>query len=456
MEPNPRRSSASRRREALEGRKGAGLLLGWVFTMIVAGALVVGAFVAYEFIATGYEQQLERRLKTYAAAAQVSMNARALSMLRADDQEVAAILRNRLTEIKEASGVRRAAVLSRDGTLVVDTEGSEFGRRDYGFAADANELERCFSEGPLTTIEYEDATGKVYRNGFAPVISREGSVTDFAVAVELEADYTTQLAYVRLTMILTVLGVFVVTLVAAVALTQAWNRMQKDLAHQTRLAEQAQFSAGMAHQIKNPLAALRGYVELLARGLSDPMQRQIADKLVTEIGALDRVVRDFLQFSRGAHGSIEKLTLAQVLRPVVDAARTAGGDKVKVHDPEVPEAEVEVDSTAVREALSNVATNAAEAMREEGGELWLRGAVAGKMVTIEVRDNGPGMPDDVKARLFQPFVTGKADGTGLGLPIARRLLRDLGGELELIRTGGDGTMFRATFLRESEDPRSAR
>jgi hypothetical protein len=225
--------------------------------------------------------------------------------------------------------------------------------------------------------------------------------------------------------------------------------MQIDLARQTRLAEQAQFSAGMAHQIKNPLAALRGYLELLTRGLTDPMQRQISDKLVAEIGALDRVVRDFLQFSRGAHGSIERLTLAQALRPVIDSARTAGAGKVEVRDLIPPEVEVEVDSTALREALSNVAINAAESMREEGGELWLRASSGGRMVTIDVEDNGPGIPQDVRARLFQPFVTGKADGTGLGLPIARRLLRDLGGDLELVRTGPGGTLFRATFRREA-------
>lgn len=435
----------------MEGQTGkrAGLLLGWAFSMIMAGALVVGAVVAYAFIKAGYEDQLERRLKAYASTSASAFNASSLETIDGPDDEILGSFSERLKRHQKASGVRRAAVLRRDGTLIFDTAGGTFGARDYEFAADANELERCFDEGPVATIVYEDQDGTVFRNAFAPVVSRDGVTSNFAVAVELEADYLEKLSYVRLTMIFTVLGVFVVTLGAALLLTRAWNRLQRDLARQTRLAEQAQFSAGMAHQIKNPLAALRGYIELLARSLSEPSQKQIADKLVSETTALDRVVRDFLQFSRGAHGSVERLTLAQALRPVLDAARTAGGDAVKVLEPDLPSVEIEVDSTALREAISNVVVNAAEALSEKGGEIRIRAGANGRLVTLEVEDNGPGIPDEVRARMFQPFVTGKADGTGLGLPIARRLLRDMGGGLELVRTGPTGTMFRATFLREA-------
>jgi signal transduction histidine kinase len=249
-------------------------------------------------------------------------------------------------------------------------------------------------------------------------------------------------------MFATVLGVFLVTLATAALLTRVWRGLLDDLARQTKLAEQAQFSAGMAHQIKNPLAALRGYVELLARSLEQPMQKQLADKLVAEIGALDRVVRDFLQFSRGAHGSIERLSIRQVLHPVLESARVRGGEGVFVHEPDSQELEIEVDATALREALSNVAVNAAEAMREDGGELFTTVRLVGRIVHVEFRDTGPGIPGDVQSRLFEPFVTGKADGTGLGLPIARRLLRDLDGDLELVATGPGGTTFRATFARE--------
>jgi len=441
-------------------RKGLGLLLGWAFSSIMALALLVGAFVAYGLIKAGYEQQLERRLKAYAATSASGMGGRALAHLETNtstDDELYVLYRDRLRALQEHAGVRRAAVLDSDGILVVDSHGSAPGGPDQGFRADLPELQASFEQGPVVTIQYRDADGRVWRNGFAPVQHRDGTNTRFAVAVELEADYLDQLRYVRWTMAATVLGVFIVTLGAAALLSRAWKGLLDDLARQTRLAEQAQFSAGMAHQIKNPLAALRGYVELLARTLQDPMQKQIADKLVSEVGALDRVVRDFLQFSRGAHGSIETLKLATALHPVLESARNAGGDGVTVHAADVPEIDVEVDSTALREALTNVAVNAAEALREDGGELHVSARVAGKTVTIEFRDTGPGIADDVRERLFEPFVTGKADGTGLGLPIARRLLRDLGGDLELVQTGGSGTTFRATFTRESiEDTRRIR
>lgn len=428
----------------------SGFLLGWAFTMIMAGALLAGALVAYGFIRAGYEEQLERRLKTYAASAAVGISPNALDLVESADDELAVLYRKRLQALQQYSGVRRAAVLKRDGTLVIDTEGREFGRRDYSFATDANELEQSFNDGPVATISYEDEQGRLYRNGFAPIRREDGSASDYAVAVELEADYTDKLNAVGLTMGLTLAAVFLVTLASALLLAKAWRRMQGDLARQTRLAEQAQFSAGIAHQIKNPLAALRGYVELLARGLHEPMQKQIADKLVSEIGALDRIVRDFLQFSRGAHGSIERLSLEAALRPVLEAARAAGGEGVEVLAPQLPQIELEVDSTALREALSNVAVNAAEALRENGGRLSVRAEATGRLVAVEIEDNGPGISEDVRGRLFEPFVTGKEDGTGLGLPIARRLLRDLGGDLELIRSGPSGTMFRATFVREAE------
>lgn len=435
---------------AMPGKR-TGILLGWAFTMIMAGALTVGALVAFGFIRSGYEEQLERRLKSYAATSAAGISAGALEQMTAEDAPLADLYRERLNALKKHSGVRRAAILKRDGTLVVDTENLHaFGTRDYGFATDANELELSFTQGPVATIVYEDDKGRVYRNGFAPVLDDTGEPSEFAVAVELEADYTDKLDAVGWTMAMTVASVFVVTLCAALLLASAWNRLQRDLAKQTRLAEQAQFSAGMAHQIKNPLAALRGYVELLARGLHEPGQRQIADKLVSEIAALDRIVRDFLQFSRGAHGSIERITLEGALRPVLEAARSAGGAGVEVVAEGVPALELEVDSTALREALSNVAVNAAEALRDDGGRLTVRAGSSGRLVAVEFEDTGPGIAPDVREKLFEPFVTGKADGTGLGLPIARRLLRDLGGNLEMIRSDKSGTMFRATFLREAD------
>jgi signal transduction histidine kinase len=430
--------------------KSSGVLLGWAFTVVVAGALLVGALVAYGYIKASYEDQLARRLKSYAATSAAGFGPYGLRMVTGDDDELAERYRNRLRVVKEHGGVRRVAVLHRDGTLLIDTEGTPGGSRDYGFATDANELERCFKEGPVVTVEYEDAEGRLYRNGFAPVLDNDGAPTEYAVAVELENDYAASLNAVAWTMGLTVLCLFVVTLGAALLTAGSWNRMQRDLSRQRRLAEQAQFSAGMAHQIKNPLAALRGYVELLARGLADPMQKQIADKLVSEIAALDRIVRDFLQFSRGAHGSIERITLEAAVRPVLEAARSAGGDKVEVAAPTLPQLELEVDSTALREALSNVAINAAEAMREEGGKLTISASANGTLVTVDVADTGPGINEEVRGHMFEPFVTGKADGTGLGLPIARRLLRDMGGDLELIRSDASGTMFRATFEREAD------
>lgn len=469
------------------------------FTFIVAAALTGGAFAAYWQIKNGYDEQAERRqrnseriskdvrenyseqmsrrLKGYAVAAAAGITPSGAEGISGERDALAQVFLARLNELKKEAGVRRVSLLRRDATLVVDTAGGKFGTREY--TQDLNELQACFKEGPVVTIEYTDKDGRVYRNAFAPVKNLEtGEVSEFAVSVELEADYLQRLTEMRartqaereqqyqenldrlssLRLLLggTVCSVFVVTLAAAFLIARYETRLLADLAKQRRLAELAQFSSGMAHQIKNPLAAMRGYAELIARQLEDPLQKKMSDKLIAEIAALDRVVRDFLQFSRGAHGSPEKVNLRTALSPIVEAARNRGAGTVEVKL-ELPETaantELEIDAGALRQALLNLGTNAAEALREiesENKKLDIRAHVAGKLVTVEFEDNGPGIAEEVRGKLFEPFVTGKADGTGLGLAISRRLLRDMGGDLLLVRTGPTGTMFRATFAKKGE------
>ncbi len=470
------------------------------FTFIVAAALTGGAFAAYWQIKNGYDEQAERRqknsetiskdvrenyselmsrrLKSYAAAAAAAITPGGAEGIGSDSDALARVFRLRLDELRKQAGSRRVALLRRNATLVTDTAGGKFGTRDY--TQDLNEIEACFKQGlPIVTVEYTDKDARVYRNAYAPVKDLEtGEVSDFAVSVELEADYIQRLSDMRkrsqaerdqtnqenldrLTTLRLVLGstvgsVFVVTLVAAFLIARYETRLLADLAKQRRLAELAQFSSGMAHQIKNPLAAMRGYAELIARQLDDPLQKKMSDKLIAEIAALDRVVRDFLAFSRGAHGSPEKVNLRTALAPIVEAARSRGAGTVTVNL-DMPETaattELDIDAMALRQALLNLGTNAAEALREiesENKKLDIRATVAGKLVTVEFEDNGPGIAEEVRGKLFEPFVTGKADGTGLGLAISRRLLRDMGGDLLLVRTGPTGTMFRATFARKGE------
>ncbi|MCC6574497.1 MAG: HAMP domain-containing histidine kinase [Planctomycetes bacterium] len=432
--------------------------LGLVFTFALAGALTAGALVAYFQVKQGFEEQLERRLRSYATAAATGASVRALENVlkgKSEQEEpLIALLRSRQKALQAEAGVRRVAVVTRAGVRVLDTAGGKPGETDYGTKQDANELEQCFVQGkPLVTAMYEDASGRAYRNAFAPVLTRGeggglGMPSDFAAVVELEADYFERLGAIRLVLGACVLGVFVVTLGAALLIMRKQAKLRADLARQTRLAELAQFSAGMAHQIKNPLGAMRGYTELLARTLNEPMQKQLAEKLVAETGMLDRVVRDFLAFSRGAHGSSERLTLETLLSPTIEAARARGGDTVKISlSCDNPSAELEADANAVRQALVNVTVNAAEALCERGGRVEVLAHAGPRQIAVEVKDDGPGMPADIKAKLFEPFTTGKADGTGLGLAISRRLLRDMGGDLVLIQSGPTGTIFKATFDR---------
>ncbi|HEY4243408.1 MAG TPA: HAMP domain-containing sensor histidine kinase [Kofleriaceae bacterium] len=213
---------------------------------------------------------------------------------------------------------------------------------------------------------------------------------------------------------------------------------EREREREKRLANLGEMSAVLAHEIRNPLASLKGNAQLLAQMLpEDGKPRAKANRVVEEAQRLEKLTADLLQFVRT--GSIQRA-------PVDPAAivRDAAAELDVTIDATAAPASFPLDAARVRQVAVNLLENAIAAgppvtatVRADGAEL-----------VLEVADRGPGVPADQREKIFEPFFTGKTSGTGLGLAVARRVVELHGGSLAVYDNPGGGALFRATF-RES-------
>ena len=193
----------------------------------------------------------------------------------------------------------------------------------------------------------------------------------------------------------------------------------------------------VAHEVRNPLGVVFNSVASLRRLLGDRGGdvRMLLEILSEEAGRLDRIVSELLDFARPSALSPRAVRLEDVLRGAVEAARrTSPAPEVEVRM-ELPEAlpELVLDEQLLHQALVNLVVNAFHAM-PSGGRVTLRAALPPAppgTLRIEVEDQGPGVSAELGERVFQPFVTTKAFGTGLGLSVVRRIADAHGGRIEL-------------------------
>ena len=212
------------------------------------------------------------------------------------------------------------------------------------------------------------------------------------------------------------------------------------------LANIGTLASGIAHEIRNPLTAMKARAYALKAIVDDPKAIKQAEVIEGEIDRLERVVRSVLDFARPAEVSLESVKLDDYLYEIRELVEPDLEEKgIKLTRSGDAGFDAKLDPAQMKQVLINLIRNAGEACSESGGEIELGARSVGGRTTIFVRDNGIGIPEEYRSKLFEPFYSKKPAGTGLGLSIARNIVRKHGGELNFETTEGKGTTFVVTL-----------
>ncbi len=221
------------------------------------------------------------------------------------------------------------------------------------------------------------------------------------------------------------------------------KRLQEQMELKERLTALGEMSAGIAHELRNPMAVISGYLNLLAKKQDEAGQAIIRD-MTAEISGMNRIIGDLLAFARPAALNRVKVDMKEIVEGCLSNLPQSPGREAKISAVvNLDAAEVTADEGLMRQALSNLFQNAAEAM-PDGGTLTVE-ARSGREFSLVIRDTGVGIPRDAVKKIFLPFFTTKDRGVGMGLALAHKIVTSHGGRIEVESEEGKGTTFTVTL-----------
>lgn len=222
-------------------------------------------------------------------------------------------------------------------------------------------------------------------------------------------------------------------------IAQEGHRITQQLASQ-------QLARGMAHEIKNPLGGIRGAAQLLEREINSPSLQEYTDVIIREVDRLQALLNSMLGPNKKiAKNTLNILEVLEHVNSVVLAEFTENLEIIRDYDPSIPE--ICADKNQLIQAFLNIVRNAAQSVSaQKNGTITLRTRISRQhtilnkrhklVVQIDVVDNGPGISDELIENIFLPMVTDKADGSGLGLPIAQQIITGHEGIIQCHSAGG--------------------
>ncbi len=236
----------------------------------------------------------------------------------------------------------------------------------------------------------------------------------------------------------------------ATKLSEVYTQLQRSfeqLRRADRLSALGELSAGLAHEVRNPLGSIEGAVQILGRrDLAEETRLEFKEMASREVARLKGLVTHFLEFARPQPPHVVASDIGLLLQSVAklasETARLAQVEIVVEAAKALPS--ISVDPEQIRQVLLNLTINATQAM-PNGGQIRLRAVQDGEFVRIEVEDEGVGIPAEDEERVFDPFYTTRSNGTGLGLPIAYQIVSQHGGHITALKNPERGMTFVVTL-----------
>lgn len=220
------------------------------------------------------------------------------------------------------------------------------------------------------------------------------------------------------------------------------KRLEAELSYKKTLATIGELSANMAHEIRNPLASLKGAIEMLKEGkISEEHNEKLMNIAINEMDRLNKIITDFLMYSRPSPPEFSTFDLHGLLNDTLDMVKiNPTANFISIKRDFKGSLPFRGDDQKLRQVFLNLINNAFEAM-VNGGELVISTAVTGNNVKIVFKDSGPGIPPEDIGKIFYPFYTTKEGGTGLGLSIVYRIIEEHNGTIRVDSMHGRGTAF---------------
>ncbi len=403
------------------------------------GVLVVtaaGLGLLYQAARTHLDQALGQRLKAVADATVHLVDGDRITDWSFDPEAGTDLLwlTSRLERIREDNQLAEITLCDHDGYVVTSaSQRLERGAQNVFWDLDRPAVELA-REG-ITSVSRLYRSGELYqKSAHAPVFDRDGQVAG-VLTVEGAADFFTALAALRRGAWVTVAMVLVFLAIMGgllLGIHRSLERTRASLARQEHLATMGRMTAGIAHEIRNPLGIIRGAAQHLERVLRDhDLDPEIARFIPEEVDRLDRILSGYLAFGREEEVALDEVALDRLVARTVKLVAGELADRdLEVTVEAASGVIVRADAPRLQQVLLNLLLNARDAA-PAGSEVEVRVATDDGHAEVIVADRGPGLAPEHADRVFEPFWTTRDKGSGLGLAVSRRIARQHGGDLRL-------------------------
>ena len=425
-------------------RAQASTLVFAILTALVTGST---ALVAYRGQRSAFEREFARRLAQLAELAASQVSPADLADARQLGTDGNGLLALQLDALCSATGLADVSVLDDSSRVVYDV------RAGFVTAGTVSPYDTLSRATLVRARGVRSLAFPPFERGQVQVRAAAARIGDAPGAILVAEDlprWEPELARLRrdLSLLAAVSGLAVAALALLVLRANASQvSLERRLSRAQNLAAMGRMTATLAHEIKNPLAIIRGSARRLSK--LEPEAKSLSDSVVEEVDRLSATVNRYLQFARGdgegvttdARGAVAA-TLTATVDLLEDEFRTRR--VALVREPEFQEASVRLDDASLKQVWLNLVQNALEAS-SEGGRVRVRCVVEGGRARVTIADDGAGIAPDVLARVGEPFFTTRAQGTGLGVHLSRQLVQRAGGTIEIASRAGAGTTLQVVF-----------